>query len=98
MPEPIIDAHHHIWRLAATPWLQGPPVPRIFGEYAALRRDYSIEDYLAEARPCGVVQPVFVQANVVSGGEVAEVALGAEAVARTGFPQAITAFADLAAP
>jgi predicted TIM-barrel fold metal-dependent hydrolase len=98
MPEPIIDAHHHIWRLAAMPWLQGPPVPRIFGEYAALRRDYSIEDYLAEARPCGVVQSVFVQANVAPGREVAEVALGAEAAARTGFPQAITAFADLAAP
>jgi predicted TIM-barrel fold metal-dependent hydrolase len=27
----IIDAHHHIWRLVATPWLQGPMVPRIFG-------------------------------------------------------------------
>jgi predicted TIM-barrel fold metal-dependent hydrolase len=97
MPGPIIDAHHHIWRLAATPWLQGPAVPRIFGEYAALRRDYTIQDYLADAQPCGVVRSVFVQANVRPGEEVAEVALGAAAAAATGFPHAISGFADLAA-
>lgn len=97
IPEPIIDAHHHIWRLAATPWLQGPPVPRIFGDYAALRRDYTIEDYLADARPQGMVRSVFVQANVGPREEAQEVALGTEAAARTGFPQAITAFADLGA-
>jgi predicted TIM-barrel fold metal-dependent hydrolase len=39
MKDPIIDAHHHIWRLSETPWLQGPPVPRIFGAYDAIRRD-----------------------------------------------------------
>ena len=33
MIQSIIDAHHHIWRLSETPWLQGPPVPRIFGAY-----------------------------------------------------------------
>lgn len=62
--EPIVDAHFHIWRLAATPWLAGPPVPRIFGAYEPLRRDYLIEEYLAAARPCGVVKSVFVQVNV----------------------------------
>lgn len=98
MPEAIIDAHHHIWRLAATPWLQGPPVPRIFGDYAALRHDYTIEDYLADAQPQGMAQSVFVQANVALREEAREVALGAEAAARTGFPQAVTAFADLGAP
>jgi predicted TIM-barrel fold metal-dependent hydrolase len=39
---PIVDAHHHIWRRDAVPWLAGPPQPRIFGEYGALRRDYLI--------------------------------------------------------
>ncbi|MEJ0069141.1 MAG: hypothetical protein WDO24_10915 [Pseudomonadota bacterium] len=29
MTDAIIDAHHHIWRLADLPWLAGPPVPRI---------------------------------------------------------------------
>ena len=95
--EPVVDAHHHIWRLAATPWLQGPAVPRIFGAYEPLRRDYAIEDYLAETQPCGVAQSVFVQVNVAPGGEVDEVAWVREAAARTGFPQAITAYADLSA-
>ncbi|GGG51285.1 amidohydrolase [Caldovatus sediminis] len=99
MPEPIIDAHHHIWRLAATPWLNGPPVPRIFGAYGPLRRDYGIEEYLAEATPCGVVRSVFVQVNVAPGAEVEEVAWVQSVADRAGgFPHAITAFADLAAP
>ena len=32
----IVDAHHHIWRVDDLPWLYGPPVPRIFGEYGVL--------------------------------------------------------------
>jgi predicted TIM-barrel fold metal-dependent hydrolase len=98
MIEPVIDAHHHIWRLAATPWLSGPAVPRIFGEYEPLRRDYRIEDYLADAVPAGVAKSVFVQVNVAPGGEVEEVAFVRDAAERTGFPHAITCFANLAAP
>ena len=95
--EPIVDAHHHVWRLAATPWLQGPPAPRIFGAYEALRRDYGIEEYLAEAQPCGVAKSVFVQVNVAPGGEVDEVAWVRSLAARHGFPHALTAYADLSA-
>lgn len=98
MTESIIDAHHHIWRLAATPWLQGPPVPRIFGAYEPLRRDYTIEEYLRDALPCGVTQSVFVQVNVAPGKEVEEVDW-VQAVARQHrFPQAITGYADLGSP
>ena len=43
----IIDAHHHIWRQADLPWLMGPMQPRIFGPYAPIRRDYTINEYLA---------------------------------------------------
>jgi len=43
----IVDAHHHIWRLTDLPWLGGPPVPRIFGDYRALRRDYLIGECLS---------------------------------------------------
>jgi predicted TIM-barrel fold metal-dependent hydrolase len=95
--EAIIDAHHHIWRLAKTPWLQGPPVPRIFGAYEPLRRDYTIEEYLAEARPCGVAKSVFVQVNVAPDEEVDEVAWVQSVADHSGFPHAITAFADLSA-
>jgi predicted TIM-barrel fold metal-dependent hydrolase len=94
----IIDAHHHIWRLSETPWLQGEPVPRIFGVYEAIRRDYSIADYLADAAPSGVVKSVFVQVNVASGKEVDEVAWMQSVADDHGFPHAITAFADLASP
>ena len=46
----IVDAHHHIWRQADLPWLIGPMQPRIFGPYEPIRRDYPIEEYLADSR------------------------------------------------
>jgi hypothetical protein len=38
----MIDAHHHIRRPIDLTWLSGPQVPRIFGRYSAIRRDYTI--------------------------------------------------------
>lgn len=98
MADAIIDAHHHIWRLSETPWLQGPPVPRIFGAYDAIRRDYSIADYLSDAKPSGIVKSVFVQVNVAPGKEVEEAAWVQSVADANGFPHAITAYADLASP
>jgi predicted TIM-barrel fold metal-dependent hydrolase len=43
-PVPTIDAHHHIWRLNDLPWLSGPQVPRIFGPYQPICRDYTVEE------------------------------------------------------
>ncbi len=97
MTDPIIDAHHHIWRLAATPWLNGPPVPRIFGPYEPLRRDYPVEEFVAEAAAEGIVKSVYVQVNVAPGGEIEEVAWVQSVADRHGFPHAITGFADLSA-
>ena len=48
MTTPIVDAHHHIWRRERTPWLMGPMVPRIFGEYQAIRRDGTQKNVLAD--------------------------------------------------
>ena len=98
MNEPIIDAHHHIWRLAETPWLRDASVPRIFGEYSALQRDYSIEEYLAAARPAGVVKSVFVQVNVAPGREAEEVAWVQSVAERHGMPNAIVGYANPSAP
>jgi predicted TIM-barrel fold metal-dependent hydrolase len=97
-PEGVVDAHHHIWRRARTPWLNGPPAPRIFGDYHALRRDYPIAEYAADARGQGVTRSVYVQVNVARGGEVEEVEWAAAAGAREGLVQGVVAFADLAAP
>lgn len=94
----IVDAHHHIWRLERTPWLSGPPVPRIFGSYDAIRRNYPIEEYAADAGPHGVTMSIHVQANVVPGGETEEVEWATSCGARAGLVQGVVAFADLTAP
>jgi len=98
MTDPIIDAHHHIWRLADLPWLAGPPVPRIFGDYEPLRRDYSVDEFIADVKPDGVVKSVYVQVNVAPKAEVDEVAWVPLPDIRGGFPHAIVGYADLAAP
>jgi len=94
----VVDAHHHIWRQADLAWLQGPPQPRIFGEYAAICRDYPVEEYTAEARAAGVVRSVYVQTNWPAGREEEEVAWVQAVGDRHGFPHAIVGYADLAAP
>jgi predicted TIM-barrel fold metal-dependent hydrolase len=47
----VIDAHHHLCHLSAAsyPWLEGPRVVRYHGDDLPLRRDYLIDDYLADA-------------------------------------------------
>lgn len=94
----IVDAHHHIWRLDRLPWLAGPPVPRIFGSYDTLRRDYPIEEYAADARPHGVTMSIHVQANVAPGGETEEVEWAASCGSAAGLVQGVVGFADLSAP
>jgi len=84
--------------MAELPWLSGPPVPRIFGEYGPIRRDYLIKEFLDDARPAGVTGSVYVQANWGPGraaDEVAWVQAGADGAR---FPMAIVGFADLAQP
>jgi predicted TIM-barrel fold metal-dependent hydrolase len=73
----IADAHHHIWRLDRTLWLSAPMSPRIFGPYQAIRRDYGIGDYAADAGPSGVTRSVHVQANVAPRAAAEEVAWAA---------------------
>ena len=95
---PVTDAHHHIWRFDRTPWLQGPMQPRIFGDYEALRRDYPIEEFAADAATHGVTKSVYVQINVAPGDEVSESGWATEQGLRAGLIQAVTGFADLADP
>ena len=92
---PIVDAHHHIWRQADLPWLQGPMVPRIFGPYEPIRRDYPIEEFLADLAGTGVEKSVYVQTNWAKDGAVDEVAWVQEVADAHGFPHAIVGYADL---
>jgi predicted TIM-barrel fold metal-dependent hydrolase len=93
---PIVDSHHHIWNLADLPWLNGPPVPRIFGAYEGVRRDYRIEEYQRDIASSNVVKSVYVQTNWGPGeAEKREVAWVQSIADRHGFPHAIVGFADL---
>ncbi|NBE95945.1 amidohydrolase [Nonomuraea sp. KC401] len=91
----IVDSHHHIWRAADLPWLQGEMVPRIFGPYEAIRRDYPVSEYVAEAAPCGITSAVYVQANWPLDRSVDEVRRLRDVHAETGWPAAVVGCADL---
>jgi predicted TIM-barrel fold metal-dependent hydrolase len=95
MIQPVIDAHHHIWRQADLPWLAGPMVPRIFGPYEPIRRDYPVEEYLEDLAGSGVVKSVYVQANWPREQAVEEAAWVQAEADRSGWPHGIVAYADL---
>jgi len=94
----IVDAHHHVWRQADLPWLNGPMVPRIFGPYEPICRDYPMEEYLADIAGTGVAASVYVQANWPLARSVDEVRWVQEVHERTGWPSAIVGCADLFDP
>jgi len=95
---PIVDAHHHIWRQDDLAWLKGPMQPRIFGPYEPIRRDYPIEEYLADVKSSGVVQSVYCQTNWPPKGELTEVAwVDAESKRSGGVLRAMTAYCNLLA-
>jgi len=91
----IVDSHFHIWKQADLPWLVGPMLPRIFGPYEPLRRDYPVTEYLADCRPSGVTEAVYVQANWAPDRYLDEVAFVSQASDESGFPIAIVGYADL---
>ena len=91
----IADAHHHIWRQADLPWLTGPMQPRIFGPYEPIRRDYPMEEYLADLEGCGVTRSVYVQTNWANDRFEDEAAWVQETANQRGWPHAIVAYADL---
>jgi predicted TIM-barrel fold metal-dependent hydrolase len=92
---PIIDAHHHIWRQADLPWLQGPMVARIFGPYEPIRRDYPIAEYLADIKSSNVIGSVYVQTNWAKDRALEEAVWVQSVSDREGWPHAIVGYADL---
>ena len=93
----IVDAHHHVWRQADLPWLSGPMVPRIFGPYEPLRRDYSIGEYLADAEANGVTRSVYVQANWPATRALDEIEWVQSVADASGWPHGIVGYVDLLA-
>ncbi len=44
----IVDSHFHIWRREDQPWLMGPMVAAHLRAVRGIRRDYPMEEYLAD--------------------------------------------------
>lgn len=93
----MIDAHHHIWRQADLPWLNGPMQPRIFGPYEAIMRDYLIDEFLADVAGTGVERSVYVQANWAPDRFEDEVAWVQSVANNSGWPHAIVGYANFMA-
>jgi len=97
-----VDTHFHIWDLKANyyPWLTDKVQPRVIGDYAAIRKDYLVADYLADIAETGVAKAVHIQAEHDASDPVREtrwLQKVADEPASRGFPHAIVAYADLGA-
>ena len=99
----IIDAHHHLWDVGNHhyPHMKGPESIRVWGPNTRLRRNYLLEDFLADARNQNVVKSVHVQANYDFDDPVGETRWlqgVADAPGSRGFPHAIVGWVDFTAP
>lgn len=93
---PIIDTHHHIWEVRNYPWLTAPPSPKIFGpEYELLRRNYLIDDLLADFGDNNVVKSVHEQAHYSPPEHVGETRWLQSVADEHGFPHAIVGHANV---
>lgn len=95
MTQRAIDSHFHIWRQQDQPWLRGPMVPRIFGPYEPIRRDYPITEFLDNQRGSGVEKAVYVQTNWAREDFEKEVAWLQQTADETGWPHAIVGYCDV---
>ena len=91
----IVDCHHHIWRLEDLPWLSGPIIPRIFGPYEPIQRDYLAAEYRADAESAGVSVAVYTQVNWPLEKSVDEVRWVQSVANETGWPHAIVGSANM---
>ncbi|MEG8037015.1 amidohydrolase family protein [Sphingomonas sp. LR61] len=103
MPEagyrgPVIDAHHHLWQLTDDryPWLRpGVLVPHRYGDYSAIKHDYTAADLLRDTAGQGVVATVSMEAEWDPADPVGETRSLARVAATTGVPGAMAAQARL---
>jgi predicted TIM-barrel fold metal-dependent hydrolase len=95
---PLIDTHHHIWLRKDVGWLADPPIPRMFGEYFGLRRDYPVEEWINDIVPQGVTKSVHVTAMWGAGHALDETRWLQAVADQHGFPHGIVCNADLANP
>ena len=97
---PIVDAHHHLWDLnnehTKYSWLMVTEGEAFFGDYAAIRKSYLLEDYIKDAQNQNLIKSVHVQAEHDDDRPVNETAW-LQSLAdnhSSKLPNAIVAFAD----
>ena len=95
---PVIDTHHHIWLRKDVAWLADPPIPRMFGDYFGIRRDYPVEEFIQDVKPQGVTKSVHVTAMWGPGRALDESRWLQSVADKHGFPHGIVSNIDLAAP
>ena len=96
----IVDAHHHLWDLenneTSYAWLMVAEGEAFFGDYAAIRKSYLLEDYIKDAQNQNLIKSVHVQAEHDDDKPVNETAW-LQSLAdnhSSKLPNAIVAFAD----
>ena len=95
---PVIDTHHHIWLRKDVGWLADPPIPRMFGDYFGIRRDYPVEEWINDIVPQGVTKSVHVTAMWGPGRALDETRWLQSVADKHGFPHGIVCNTDLADP
>jgi predicted TIM-barrel fold metal-dependent hydrolase len=95
---PVIDTHHHIWLRKDVGWLADPPIPRMFGDYFGIRRDYPVEEFINDVKPQGVTKSVHVTAMWGPGKALEETRWLQSVADKHGFPHGIVSNIDLADP
>ncbi len=95
---PVIDTHHHIWLRKDVAWLADPPIPRMFGDYFGLRRDYPVEEWINDVAPEGVTKSVHVTAMWGPARALDETKWLQAVADKHGFPHGIVCNANLADP
>jgi predicted TIM-barrel fold metal-dependent hydrolase len=95
---PMIDTHHHIWDRKDIAWLADPPIPRMFGDYFGIRRDYGVEEWMADIVPEGAVKSVHVTAMWGPGKALDETNWLQAVADKHGYPHGIVCNVDLADP
>lgn len=94
---PLIDPHHHLWDLDQNyyPWLSDQVAPAAWGTYEELLTNYTIEDYLADARGQNLVRSVHLDVGWDSSDPVGETRWLQSVADVHGFPHGIVGYADL---
>ncbi len=86
---PVADAHFHVWDPHAHyyPWLCDPrPIAFRYGDYAALRRRYLVDDYRADSAGWPVSRGVYVEAEWDPSDPLGEMLFIKRMREKTGFP------------